>query len=375
MWNPQGIYSQYMLRTPVTISGKAALRELYNYPCARVAVIHGSSVSDKDLLRETFKKKDICFFRRSWSGEPDIEGLADTLHELEEFRPDTIIALGGGSVIDGAKLCRLFLEVPYFKLGVTRFDGSPFATNFIAIPTTIGSGAEVSSAAVYVDPASGSKQMVVMHELQPDVVVYDDRYVKDAPVKLLCESAVDACSHMIEGYVSNVRNNMAESMAESGLSLLRSEMDKLINGRREDIDFGRLQYAGQIGGIVQNHCIVGAAHAVAHQLTGFGFSHGEAVAMLLPAVIEQNMADSDVAAQYGRLAVRSGFGSVERMMDYLKTLRSKGNIGRRMGELAAILKANIPDDGFISHIKNDRGGKGNPTEITDEYLYRLIRSI
>ena len=375
MWNPQGIYNQYMLRTPAIVVGGEAVKGLYNYPCAKVAVIHGSSIVDEGLLEETFKRKDIRFFERSWNGEPDLESLSGTMHELENFKPDTIIAMGGGSVIDGGKLCRMFLEIPYYKLGVTRLDGDAFTTNFIAIPSTVGSGAEVSSAAVYVDKMSSSKQMIVMHEMQPDVIVYDDRYVRNMPTRLLCASALDAFAHIVEGYVSNVKNVMAEIMAEEGLTVLVGELEKLISKQPDDIDFYRLMYAGYIGGIVQNHCIVGAAHAVAHQLTGFGFSHGEAVALLLPAIIRLNMEDTFTSKKYERIALRAGFKNTDEMLDFIKGICSIGEIDSQYGKLKDILKANMFKDRFVENIRNDRGGMGNPIEINAEYIGRLLVTI
>lgn len=375
MWNPQGIYSQYVLKTPLFLIGRESIRELYNYPCARIAVIHGTSISDEGLFKETFQKKDIRFFRRSWAGEPDVDNLSATLHEIEKFKPDTLIAIGGGSTIDGVKLCRIFLEAPYYRPGVARIDNGLFTTKFIAIPTTVGSGAEVSSAAVYIDKESGSKQMAVMHELLPDVVVYDDRYVMNTPTKLLCESVMDALAHIVEGYVSRIENRMAEVMAECGLSILKTELDKLLSDKYEGVDFDRLQYVGQIGGIVQNHCIVGAAHAVAHQLAPFGFSHGEAVALLLPEVIKLNIEDESTRDKYEKIAKHSGFRNVDEVIDFINSICHLGNIDRRKGELAELLMEKITDRAFVNSIKNDRGGKGNPIEITDEYIDRLIRSI
>lgn len=375
MWNPQGIYSRYMLRMPAIVTGRGAVRELYDYPCARIAVIHGSSVSNEERFRETFAKKEIRFFPRSWAGEPDLGGISGTLRDLERFQPDTILAVGGGSVIDGAKLCRLFLEFPYYEPGSGRPVDSLFTSKFIAVPTTVGSGAEVSSAAVYVDSGTGSKQMAVMHGLQPDVIVYDAGYVKNAPVKLLCESALDALAHIVEGYVSNIENDIAGTVAESGLSVLRDEMGKAASGRWEEIDFGRLQYAGLAGGIVQNHCIVGAAHAVAHQLYKYGFSHGEAVALLLPAVIRLNMEEETAGIKYERLAERSGFGSVEGITGFIETLCRLGGTDSRKGELTDVLKTNLAETEFVNNIKKDRGGKGNPVEMTDEYIGRLVGSI
>lgn len=380
-WNPQGIFNQYLLRTPVVLSGRESARGLYNYPGARIAVIQGMSFKDEKLFRETFKKKDIRFFHRSWKGEPDIESLSGTLRELEIYKPDTIIAIGGGSVIDGAKLCRLFLEFPYFIPGVTRLGISTLTTNFIAVPTTIGSGAEVSSAAVFIDTKNHSKQMVVLHELQPDVIVYDDYYVKTSSKRLLCTAALDAFAHIIEGYVSNVDNSMAGMLAEGGLSILRDEMSKLGDASRadgnglDDLSFERLQYAGYIGGIVQNHCLVGAAHAVAHQLTQFGFSHGEAVGLLLSDVIELNMENDNTNAKYEKLATRSGFSNAADMVKLIRSICLSSGIYMRGEELRKIFRENMSNGQFRANIKNDRGGKGNPIEITDGYINCLFGRI
>lgn len=371
MWQPQGVHNEYVLRTPVLLVGSEAIYGLYNYPATRIAVIHGSSFTDQELLKKIFKKKEISFFSRSWKDEPDIDSLRGTLHGIETFLPDVIVAVGGGSVIDGAKLCRLYYEAPYYVPGSTKLDGSLLTTRFIAIPTTIGSGAEVSSAAVYIE--NKHKEMVVIHELQPDVVVYDKRYVENTPARLLCASAIDAMSHIIEGYISNVRNTMVEIQAEEALKLLKMELWNYLEDR--DIDFIRLQYAGYLGGIIQNHCIVGAGHAVAHQLFHFGFSHGEAVALLLPSVIRMNAKDREVSKRYQSLCVKAGFKDVNELIHVIEEVCVKSGIGGRREELKNILTENDNDDELFNNIKNDRGGKGNPVAITDDYIRELVRSI
>lgn len=374
MWQAQGLYSQYLLRTPVLLTGKESVMGLYNYPGERFAVIHGNSISDKNriLLKRVFKKKEVHFFKRSWDGEPALKGLYRTVHELEEYKPDVIIAFGGGSVIDGAKLCRLLYEFPFFDANRLRIDGSGLKTKFIAIPTTIGSGAEVSSAAVYWDTENHKKEMVVIHELQPDVVVYDVEYVKGTPNRILYASALDGMSHIIEGYVSKIKNSIAEVLGEKGLDLFFSALSGSDLGVKE---FERLQYAGYMGGIVQNHCIVGAAHAVAHQLTGYGYSHGEAVGILLPCVIRKNMSDDFARKQYEALAVRTGFGRVENLLIFLQQILIKSGIQGRQEELKNLLTKHLSDEEMLNNIINDRSGKGNPVPITNEYIEEMVRSL
>ena len=368
MWQPQGIFSEYVLRSPILLVGKEAVRGLHNFPATKIAVIHGGSFNDRDLLSSIFKKKEIAFFLRSWAGEPDLENISATLHELESFKPDVIMAVGGGSVIDGAKLCRLFYEVPYYT---NMAVGNLLTTKFIAIPTTIGSGAEVSSAAVYVN--RHRKEMVVIHELQPEVVVYDESYIKTTPKNLLLSSAMDAAAHILEGYVSNINNSVMDINAEEGLRLLRTELYNVL--QEKNISYQRLQYAGYLGGIVQNHCIVGAAHAVAHQITQFGYSHSTAVALLLPSVMKLNARrDTAVEEKYKNIAIAAGFEGFNGLIDFLASVNEASGVNTKKTELKNILLQHAEDKEFIDNIKLDRGGKGNPVEITDEYISELIRS-
>ncbi len=373
MWQPQGFYNEYCLRTPVVLSGEESIRGLYNYPAGRIAVIHGSTFDDKEIYMSTFPKKEVRFILRSWKGEPEFEGLRGTVSEIEAFKPDVIIAVGGGSVIDGSKLCRLLYEFPLYDPKTSRVDGSMLKTSFVAVPTTVGSGAEASSAAVFWDISEHRKDMVVIHELQPEVVVYDPRYISGTPDRLLCASALDALAHIVEGYVSNIHNAFVDVLAEKGLAILHEEFEAMLSDKA--VDFGRLQYAGYIGGIVQNHCIVGAAHAVAHQLTEQGYSHGEAVALLLPSIIRLNMDNIAAHERYMTIAKRAGFDDIDSLITFISDVVGYAGITGRRKDLKGYLSKAMDDEAFRENVKADRGGKGNPVEITDDYLQNLIRSM
>lgn len=375
MWQPQGFYNEYILRTPVILSGKESVRGLFDYPASRIAVIHGKSFADIELFESTFSKKRIEFFKRSWEGEPDLESLAGTIEEIERFSPDMIISVGGGSVIDGSKLCRLFYEFPYFKNGETRVEGSQMRTSFVAIPTTVGSGAEVSSAAVYIDREQLRKDMVVIHELQPEVVVYDERYVEGASSRLLVASVLDAMAHILEGYVSNVDSLMMDIVAEKGFLLIVDEMRKLLSGDESDIDYRKLQYSGYIGGLIQNHCIVGAAHAIAHQLSEYDYSHGEAVSLLISAVISANSNDMKTHDRYERIALLGGFKDISEIISLIDRLCDLVGISNRKIDLINLLRTLSNSPQFVENVKNDKGGQGNPLPITDEYIANLIEKM
>ncbi len=373
MWNPQGIYTNFILKQPTIFHGENAVLGLFNFPGNRIAVLYGSGMTEDagHLLESVFKNRILCFIKKSWNGEPSEDELKEAVHELENFRPDTIIAFGGGSVIDGAKLCRVCLEFPYINWGNNRLSQMTFKTRFIAIPTTFGSGAEASSAAVYYSKEEKRKKMLVCHALLPEVVVFDTGYVKNIPDSILFFSLADALAHMIEGYVSNKKNQLAEELAVWGISIIRQEVGRY---KENLIDYMRLQYAAYLGGIVQNHCLVGAAHAFAHQLAAYGFSHGKAIAYTLPMTIRMNIKDKETAKVYNELAGKSGFRDGEELLCFIKDIACHLDL-EDINRMRGALKNCLSDENFMENIKSDPGGRGNPIPITDDYINEFIGDI
>lgn len=368
MWKPQGMYADFMLYQPTIFFGEAAIRGLSTFPGARIAIISSSSLDEKikELLLAVFKKKSLFFIERSWVGEPDIDSISGSVAELEKVQPDVIIAIGGGSVIDGTKLCRLFYEFPYFKVGETKLNQLAFKTRFVAIPTTLGSGAEASSAAVYIDKIEGRKEMIVSHDFQPTVVILNPEYVSNAPEKIIVSSALDAMGHVIEGYISRKENTLTDIYAEKALNILFEELSK------KNRDYLRLQYAGYLGGIVQNHCLVGAAHAIAHQLSVYGYSHGEAVALLLANTIRINCRDENVANKMYKFCKNAGIENIDKLLELIDVEVKSIMLDEKKDDLCILFKKLVKDDSFINNVLKDKGGRGNPIPITKEYLEDFV---
>ena len=374
MWKPQNIYSDYLLYQPSILFGRNSISGLSVYPCAKVAVLCGSSLHDEDieLFRKTFKKRSLYFIQRSWSGEPDLESLGKSISELENIKPDTIIAVGGGSVIDGVKLCRLYYEFPYFKVNETKLSQLEFKTRFIAVPTTVGSGTEVSSSAVFINRKYGRKEMIVDHDLQPSVVVLDPGYVEHAPERVIIASMIDAIGHIAEGYVSIRKNKLTDIYAEKGLEILIREFSKKDPEKR---DYQEIQFAGYLGGLVQNHCIVGAAHAIAHQLAMYGFSHGEAVALLLPGVIRLNCHNNlETEKRYEQMCGAANIKGISDLISFIESQACKSGILGRKKELRETISKLKENRDFINDVVDDKAGRGNPIPITEEYITELVEA-
>ena len=166
------------------VNGKNARMALKGLVANRVLVVISKSFTGSsyyEQLSRLINAESIKFVVKKWTGEPSLSSLSDLIHEIEDYGPDYIIALGGGSVIDGTKLAWVFYEHPAIKpedmfrlFSIPPLRGK---ARFAAIPTTIGSGSEVSSAAVLIDPSSGSKKAVVSHDLLPDLVILDPEFL------------------------------------------------------------------------------------------------------------------------------------------------------------------------------------------------------
>ena len=202
-------------------NGKNARMALKGLVANRAALIISPSFKKSKYFEQVVRlinAQSVQVIEKSWKGEPSVAELSGVIGELESFQPDYIIALGGGSIIDGAKLAWLFYEHPTLEPEVLYrpFSLPPLRgrTKFAAIPTTVGAGSEVSSAAVMLDSETFSKKAVVTHDFLPDLVILDPELVSDVPTKVLRTTVADTLSHAIEGYVSNIDHPLMDTFAE-----------------------------------------------------------------------------------------------------------------------------------------------------------------
>ena len=211
--------------------------------------------------------------------DPPIEKISLGVKKMLEYRPDAIVAVGGGSAIDSSKSIREFaLKVdPYGDVAL------------IAIPTTSGTGSEVTSFAVVSDPANNRKIPLVSPSLTPEETILDAELVRSVPPAITADTGMDVFTHAIEACVSTNRNEFATALAEKaieivGVFLLRAYLDGNDTHARQ-----KMHVASCLAGLAFNSASLGLNHGMAHQLGArFHIPHGRANAMLLPHIIEYN---------------------------------------------------------------------------------------
>ncbi|MUU78020.1 iron-containing alcohol dehydrogenase [Winogradskyella endarachnes] len=374
MWEPQGIYSKFLLKQPTILFGDNAIMGLKTYASSRVVVIHGSSLSDdyKQSVLKAMSAFEVSFIKKTWEGEPTLATLNPTIKKVEDCKPDLIIAIGGGSVIDGAKMVRTYYEFPFFNVNETSFSMLNWKTTLVAIPTTIGSGAEISSASVMYNDKEKTKEFVVSHQFIPEIIVLEASLIKNAPKKILLSSMVDALSHAVEGYMSKIDNLLVDSYAEKAIQII-SQYHEVISKDIDEHYLNKLQLASLFAGLVQNHCIVGATHALAHQMSAFGLSHSNAIALFLPSVIKRNIKDTNANKRFNQLAKHSGFSDGKELLNFIETFIKGFDLSEELNVLKEHKEEILANDAFFQQALNDKGGQGNPVAMDKEFLKDIFK--
>ncbi|UYN97240.1 MAG: iron-containing alcohol dehydrogenase [Enhydrobacter sp.] len=323
------------------IAGEGALAALQTLPAVRVAIV-ASERAYADPVVQRWRALPAAFqlerFAPSWHGEPSLPALAGTVHAITQYRPDWIVAIGGGSIIDGARLCWALYEHPTFP---AERLARPFAlpplralARFVAVPTTAGTGAECSSAAIITDPETGHKVPVVTHDFLPDVAILDPRLTMSLPVGLTVATALDALAHALEGRVSKLTNPLVDDIADSSATTILGALAELLdNGETPELR-SRLQIAAYYAGQVQNLRLVGLAHAVAHRLGPWQGAHAAAVGYLLPLSLSLAARSAAARAAYDGIARRSGFADAMAMIDAIRTLPGRAGLATRLRDVA-----------------------------------------
>lgn len=206
---------------------------------------------------------------------------------------DSIIALGGGSVLDTAKGVKIL--VSHESESLETFMGNETipkgkSVPFFMVPTTAGTGSECTKVAVISNISQHIKHEFISSELLPDVAVIDPRTTLTLPPRLTAATGIDAIVHAIEAYTCLQKNPISDTFAMTSLELIGKNLINAVNYGTNDVYRLAISNAAMMAGIAFSNSMVGLCHAIAHGCGAVtNISHGEAVGILLPAVMRYNM--------------------------------------------------------------------------------------
>ena len=282
--------------------GEQALDHLKELPYRKILIITDPFVVQSrmiDLITAPLIEAKIDYdIFKDVVPDPPIEKISEGVRKLLEYRPEAIVAVGGGSAIDSSKSIR------EFALKVDNYG----EVGLIAIPTTSGTGSEVTSFAVVSDREAERKYPLVSESLTPEETILDAELVKSVPPAITADTGMDVLTHAIEAYVSTLNGPFTDPLALQAIEMVLDYLPASYNCNMEARE--QMHYAQCLAGMAFSNALLGIVHSMAHK-TGAAFStghipHGCANAIYLPYVIKYNAKDPVAAKRYAEIARRMG---------------------------------------------------------------------
>lgn len=307
------------------VYGEDALTFLEGEKANRVLLVADESMVKLgyvDNVKNSLKAEKIEVFSEV-EPEPSIDTALKCTKIARELQPELIIAVGGGSVIDVAKAARILMEVDVDPIAITPFTdlfelGYRRKAKLIAIPTTSGTGADVTWTSVLTDKAEHRKLTPANKEVVPDITLLDYRFVTQMPKKLVAGSGLDALTHAIEGFVSIWKNDFSDALCEKAIEIILENLERSYNGDAEAR--AKMHIAATMAGLGFGNSQVGLAHSLGHTFGAvFKLHHGLCVGVFLPYVMQFYL-KSDAKAKMDSLARKMGLESAEKLIDKIISL-------------------------------------------------------
>ncbi|EPY02372.1 bifunctional acetaldehyde-CoA/alcohol dehydrogenase [Magnetospirillum fulvum MGU-K5] len=343
-------------------------------------------ITDRYLFSNGYVDDTITLLKRNGmevetffqvEADPTLSIINKGVEIAQAFQPDVIVALGGGSPMDAAKLIWVLYEHPEVNFAdlalrfmdirkrIYKFPKLGIKAELVAIPTTSGTGSEVTPFAVVTDDATGIKYPIADYELTPSMAIVDANFVMNLPKSLTAFGGIDAVVHALEAYVSIMASEYTDGQALQALKLLKESLPSAYaNGAKDPIARERVHNGATIAGIAFANAFLGVCHSMAHKLgAAFHLPHGLANALLISNVIRYNANDNPTKQtafsqydrpksrhRYGEIAIALGLDGVntaariERLLEWLDGLKHE------LGIPPSIQAAGVAEADFLAKL-------------------------
>ena len=301
-------------------------------------------VTDEGMVKLGYVDKVLYYLRKrekyvhsqifaEVESDPSFETIKKGVEMMNNFQPDVIIALGGGSPIDAAKGMWLFYEHPDadiegmklkfmdIRKRTYKFPKLGTKAQMVAIPTTSGTGSEVTSFAVITDKEKNKKYPLADYELTPDVAIVDTDLVMSLPKSITADTGMDVLTHALEAYVSNMASDYTDGLAEKAVELVFKNLRDAYNDGSNKYAREKMHNSSTIAGMAFTNAFLGVCHSMAHKIGAeFHLPHGRINAILLPYVIKYNGVDDPTKfvsfPKYEYYVAKHKYAEISRRMNF-----------------------------------------------------------
>lgn len=333
-----------------------------------VAGSHAVTNGTCDRLLEYLTGNEVCN-ETGPGAEPTLEDVDRLIIAGRDFAADAVIAVGGGSVLDAAKAAAAI--IPAGGLCADYFSGDKKINSkgllFVALPTTSGTGAEITPNSVLIDPVTDVKKSLRHQTMFADFAIVDPELTWSCPVGLSAASGMDALTQAIESYISRGANTVSKALAKRAVELIYPALPKVCSNPMDRVARSDMAEGSMITAMAFSQSSLGAVHGIGHPIgSSLHVPHGLCCAILLPRVLKWNSSVSQ--AELNELACVIGssdlIGSIEKLCSEL-------NISKGFGEYG------LSEDHFDFIVKNCRSGsmRSNPREMTDTEVIAFLRQL
>lgn len=383
--------------------GKGALEALKTFEGKKAMICVGGG----SMKRFGFLDKAVAYLKEAgmevqlFEGiepDPSVETVMKGAAAMEQFQPDWIIAMGGGSPIDAAKAMWIKYEYPDITFEeMCKVFGIPKLrkkAHFCAISSTSGTATEVTAFSIITDYAKGIKYPIADFEITPDVAIVDPDLAETMPKKLVAHTGMDAMTHAIEAYVSTAHCDFTDPLALHAIKMIQHDLVESYNGNMAKRD--SMHNAQCLAGMAFSNALLGIVHSMAHK-TGAAFAdygahiiHGAANAMYLPKVIAYNAKVPAAAERYAQIADFMQLGGetqqekIHLLIAYLRGMNDALNISHCIAHYGTdsypTAQGFVPEDVFLARLpeiaKNAIGDActgSNPRQPSQKEMEQLLK--
>lgn len=377
--------NEFSLKTKIYF-GEGSLNKLSEISNKNVLIICDKFMEESKTAEKISNKLNNCRISifSDIVPDPSVQIVALGVQKLKDLNADIIIALGGGSSIDGAKAIKKYYN--------NLFKEDSKTIEFYAIPTTSGTGSEVTEYAVITNKEENLKYALTDKSLLPDVAILDAELTKTVPKSITADTGMDVITHAIEAYVSKNSNDFSDALAEKALCLAFNNLTLAYNEPANIVSREKLHNASCLAGMAFNASGLGITHSLAHAIGGkLHIPHGKANAIILPYVMEFNanidnnsymQEYNSVALKYQRLAkildinAHSTIIGVNNLIRNIINLKRDLSIPKNLIDLGVDIKVvNDSREEIIDAALKDVCTSSNPREVSRKDLEILLDKV